>query len=276
MVWSFRLPRVVDAAPVSTVEAAADIPSGEQRVAFVAHWSPGTRQPRSTTRLISELQRLGYRTIVCSTSPAEGPLAFSADPDVRCDELTVLRRPNLGYDFGSWAVAMERYEHLLDRENVLLVNDSLVGPFGPLDDIISDFEHTTSDIWGMVESSQFTSHLQSYFRGFRYGVLAEPAMRRYWRDIRVVGDKDLLIERYEYGFTTFAVRYGYSTAAFVDHRQAVGRGLNPTIQGWRALLDAGVPFVKRELVRRPDLASDGYRLPQVVAERFGTDVMEWL
>lgn len=270
-----QLPRVVDVAPVTSAELDAPASEDAERVAFLAHWSEGERQSRSTIRLIAELQRLRYRVVVCSTSPAPGRLDFSVD-DVRPDELTVLRRANLGYDFGSWAVAMAAREELLDRPYVLVVNDSLVGPFAPLDVIITDFEQTTADVWGMVESDQFGRHLQSFFRGFRYGVLAEPAMRRFWRDLRVVPDKSALIAAYEFGFTEFLARHGFSMTQFVHHSEVVGDGLNPTILGWRALLDAGVPFVKRELVRHPDLAPDGDRLPGVVADRHGTQVADWL
>jgi lipopolysaccharide biosynthesis protein len=266
---------VVDVAPVTDVERDAPVPEDAERIAFLAHWSEGEHQSRSTVRLIAELQRLGYRVVVCSTSEAPGRLDFGSD-DVRLDELTVLRHRNEGYDFGSWAVAMAAREELLDRPYVLVVNDSLVGPFAPLDAVVADFEQTTADVWGMVESNQFASHLQSFFRGFRYGVLAEPAMRRFWRDLRVIPDKSNLIEAYEFGFTEFLARHGFSTTQFVHHSEVVGEGLNPTIIGWRALLDAGVPFVKRELVRNPHLAPDGGRLTAVVADRHGTNVADWL
>ena len=127
-----------------------------------------------------------------------------------------------------------------------------------------------------MESNQFASHLQSFFRGFRYGVLAEPAMRRFWRDLRVIPDKSALIAAYEFGFSEFLQRTGFSTAPFVHHSDVVAEGLNPTIHGWRALFDAGVPFIKRELVRHPELAADGHRIPAVISERYGTDVAEWL
>jgi lipopolysaccharide biosynthesis protein len=277
MTWrSGREPRVLDVAPVAATDRRADVPRDAERIALMAHWSPGAAQSRSTTRLVAELQRLGYHVVICSTSPAAEQLGFGADPDVQLPRLTVLRRENSGYDFGSWAVAMDVCADLLDRAHVLVVNDSLVGPFAPLDEVIAHFEATTADVWGMVESDQFASHLQSFFRGFRHGVLAEPVMRDYWTDVRVVPDKFSLIQRYEFGFTEFLRTNGYSATSFVHHRDVVQDGRNPTILGWRALLEAGVPFVKRELVRSPELAPDGHRLPAVLAARYGTDVAGWL
>lgn len=269
-----RLPRVLDVAPAE-VERAAVLPADAERVAFLAHWSEDATQSRSALRLVAELQRLGYRVVVCSTSPAVGPLEFDAG-DVRSDELTVLRRPNAGYDFGSWAVAMAALEEALARPYVLVLNDSLVGPFAPLDAPIAHFEASTADVWGLVESNQFGSHLQSFFRGFRHGALAERPMRRFWRGIRVIPDKSRLILTYESGFSGFLARAGFSSTAFIHHSDVVADGLNPTMYGWRALLDAGVPFVKRELVRSPDLVPDGRAVPAVIADRYGTDIRDWL
>jgi lipopolysaccharide biosynthesis protein len=269
-------PRVVDVAPPTAAERWSPVPPDVQRVAFLAHWSPSEAQSRSVQTLVAELQRLGYRVVVSSTSPAQGRLEFSTEHGVRTDELTVLRRPNTGYDFGSWAVAMFAREELLALPYVLVINDSLLGPFDRLDSVVADFEATTADVWGMVESDQFGSHLQSFFRGFRFGVLTESHLRRFWRNIRVIPDKRELIMRYEFGFAAFLTRHAYSSAAFIHHSEVVTDGLNPTIYGWRGLLKAGVPFVKRELLRHPDLAPGGSRIPAVIADRYRTDVIEWM
>ena len=268
------LPRVIDVGGVR-VETSGDL-SDASRAALVASWSPGVQQSRSTTRLIAELQRQGYPVVLCSTSEAVGPLRFHPAEELDADRLTVLRRPNIGYDFGSWAVMMDRFPQLLDRDRVLVVNDSLVGPFASLTDVIADFESTSADVWGMTESGQFTSHLQSFFRGFRYGSLAEPVMRDFWADVRVIDDKRDLIAAYEYGFAARLREWHFSGACFVDHREIVSRPDNPTLVGWRRLLDAGVPFVKRELVCRPELAPDGGDVPAELARRYGVDLADWL
>ena len=257
------------------MEREGELPEGAERVAFVAQWSTMAALSLSTSRLIQELQRAGYRVIVSSSCPDPEPLTVHEAADVRVDDLTVLRRPNVGYDFGSWTAAMHRYEHLLAADKVLVVNDSLVGPFASLEPVIRNFETTTADVWGMVQSRQVRPHLQSYFRGFRYGSLEEPTMRRFWRDVRVIPDKLELIAAYEYGFTDLLQRHGYSTASYVHADDVVWGELNPTIQGWERLLDAGVPFIKRELLRRPDLVPDGGRIRRVLTERFGIEVDEW-
>jgi hypothetical protein len=64
-------------------------------------------------------------------------------------------------------------------------------------------------------------------------------------------------------------------AAFRYHH-TVGEARNPTIHGWRRLLDDGYPFVKRELLRRPEIAEDGEMVREELRHRFGLDVDEWL
>jgi hypothetical protein len=270
-----RLPRVLALPEGTQVERQADFPDGADRIALMAQWSPDERLSLSTSRLIRELQEADYWVVVSSTSPAPGQLVPHVDGGVKLEDLTVLRRPNIGYDFGSWAVAMRHVEHLLGADKVLVVNDSLVGPFTSLKTVIADFEATSADVWGMVQSRQIIPHLQSFFRGFRYGSLLEPPMRRFWTDVRVIPDKLRLIAEYEYGFTPWLQREGFSSACFVHADDVVWGEHNPTIHGWQRLLEAGVPFVKRELLRRPDLAPDGHLIPDHLAERYGVEVSAW-
>jgi hypothetical protein len=270
-------PRVLDADQDVRVEHAHIARPVVDRLALVAHWSPGPAQNRSVSRLVVELQRAGYLVVLCSTSPAEGPLEFHPEEPVEPDDLTVIRRTNTGYDFGSWAVAVDHVSEHLGADKVLVVNDSLVGPFAPLDEIIADFEQTGADVWGLVENDQFVSHLQSYFRGFRHGVLEEQPLREFWRDIRVIDDKLELIAAYEFGFSALLQQHHFTTECFVHHREVVRNGLNPTAAGWRALMERGVPFVKRENFR-PDnpYLSDAHLIPGAVRELYGVDVLAWL
>jgi hypothetical protein len=271
-----ELPKILDVAQDVRFERLFTPPADVQRVAFLAHWSPTEQQSRSVSRLISELQRCGYWVALSSSSEAPGEFEFVADEPLKLDELTIIRRANYGYDFGSWAVAMDAFPQVLGADKVLVLNDSLVGPFAPIDHIIEDFETTQADVWGMVENDQYVSHLQSYFRGFRHGVLTESPLAEFWRDIRVIDDKLELIGAYEFGFAAILAQNYYTCASFVHHREVVRNGLNPTAAGWKQLLERGVPFVKRENFRpgNPYL-NDAHLIPDVVRQRYGVDVFEW-
>jgi Rhamnan synthesis protein F len=247
------------------------------RVALMAAYSPTARVSRSAAMLVAELQRHGYAVLLCSTSADPEPLSFpELTQPVDLDRLTVLRRPNIGYDFGSWSVLTTAFPQLLAADKVLMVNDSLAGPFTPLTEAIEHFESSSADVWGLVESGQMADHLQSFFRGFRFGSLAEPPMLRYWNDIEVIDDKLDLIARYELGFSDFLRRHHFTTDCYVDFRGVVSRQQNPMITGWRRLLVRGIPFVKRELLRRPELVPDGSKIPHELRRRYDVEVEEWL
>lgn len=271
------LPRVSDVGgvQVESWSSALDGPPVD-RLVLMAGWSPTAHLSRSTTTLIAALQAAGYQVVFGTTSQDPGVVTPHPEVAVDSDALSVVRRPNVGYDFGTWSVLVRLCDAHLGADKVLMVNDSLVGPFGPLTEIIAHFEGTSADVWGMVESGQITDHLQSFFRGFRYGCLSEPVLRAFWRDLRVIDDKMDLIREYEFSFAPFLRRSRYSSDYFVDFRGMVGKRHNPTIAGWRRLLEAGVPFVKRELVRRPDLVSDGASIKDVVKSMHGVDIDLWL
>jgi lipopolysaccharide biosynthesis protein len=255
------------------VEATGVTRDGARPVAVVAHWSADSELSRSVRELLGQLRQRDYDLVVVSTSPVPAPLS-GLDHDL--DGVTVLRRPNLGYDFGSWATALHELPWIIEADDVLLLNDSLAGPFAPLDGLLGSFESTKADVWGMTDTTQFTHHLQSYALGFRRGALSETPLRRFWRDIRVERTKDDVIRRYEMGLSAMLRREAFVLEAAFPCRSVVEEGKNPTVIGWRNLLAAGFPFVKRELLRTPEVAPDGRHVPVVLQRMFGVTASDWI
>ena len=101
----------------------------------------------------------------------------------------MLRKPNVGYDFGSWSVALQLIPEIASADRTLLVNDSMIGPFTPLEPILAKFDSTAADVWALTDTKQFGHHLQSYFLGFCNGVLAERPLGAFWGNIRHHTDK---------------------------------------------------------------------------------------
>lgn len=242
-------------------------------MAVLAHFSTLPRISLSFRTLVEEFTSAGYRVIVVSSATCPTELDWgSAD----LADTLVLRKPNVGYDFGSWAVALNRFPAIRSAEHVVLANDSLVGPFATIAPLLQTFETTRADVWGLTETLQFSRHLQSYFVGFRGGVLEERPLAHFWSDVRHYEDKNLVIHRNELGLGRLLQNEGYAVDAAFVAEQVVAAADNPTIIGWRRLLSGGFPFVKRELVRSPALAPDGDKISASVKEIFGADVEAWL
>jgi len=138
------------------------------------------------------------------------------------------------------------------------------------------FHASSADAWAITDTTQFGHHLQSYFFGFPGRSLRERPLRRFWREIRVEATKDDVIWRNEIGMSSLLRRERFAWDVAVPSARIVSNGKNPTIFGWRALLDRGVPFVKRELLRRPEVAPDGDQVRLELRRRFGVDVDEWI
>lgn len=242
------------------------------RVALIASYGKSSRVSRSLAALCDALDALGYRVAVIRAGKGTEPLIWPAS----ASRPVVVRRPNRGYDFGSWSAAMELFPGVVSCSYVLLANDSLVGPFGSLEPVVQDFEETFTPAWGLTSTEQFIPHLQSYFLGFRDGVLADPNVRRFWRSVRHEDDKTRIIQTYELGMSRMLYGEAIAYTAFLPSELLVAPGQNPTIEGWRQMLERGVPMVKRELVRKPTIVRDGKQIPDEIRRRYGVDLAEWL
>ncbi len=244
------------------------------RVAIVAHWSATARTTRSVCTLVAELQSCGYRVVVSSACEAPEALVWESIVDV--DDLVVIRKPNVGYDFGSWSVALGLLPDAAAAERTILVNDSMAGPFTSLRPLLERFDATPADVWGLTDTQQFGRHLQSYFLGFTDGILTEPPLRRFWARVSHERSKWGVILRNELGLGRLLFEEGYIQTPAWPHESVVRPGQNPVIQGWNRLLEQGFPFVKREILRDPSLAPAGRTAPAVLAQLFGVDVMTWV
>ena len=241
-------------------------------VALVSSWSEAPQMSRSLSTYLAELVRLGYRPIVISTAEFKEPLSW---PQGLPDEALVYRRPNRGYDFGSWAAGLE-LPGIAARDRVLLTNDSMVGPFTDLTAIEEAAKRSDADIFSLVESNQMKKHPQSFFLEFRGGILDEKPWRRFFRGVRHQAEKMSVVEAYEVNLGEHAEQAGYSWEAMVPAYLQGSKLDNPTLTSWRLLLESGIPFLKRGLITSPLHWHTAQQMARAAADLYGEDVSEWL
>lgn len=259
--------------PLTWIEGSRTTLDPTDRVAVVASWGPGPEVSLSLSWMVARLEAAGYSVVVVRASDDRRPLDWSRGP---LNRAVVVRKPNIGYDFGSWATALELFPQIRSAPFVLITNDSLVGPFASLEPMVADFEGSYFDVWGGTWTSQFMPHLQSFLLGFRGGVLNDPALRHFWHELPEQQNKADIIHNYELGLSRLLQGEGYVTGAWFDYELVVRFTQNPTIQGWRGLLELGFPFVKRELVTNPGIVADGSEVRAAVEQMFGVDPRDWL
>ncbi len=256
------------------IEPGAVTPDQAARVAVIAGWCTTEYVTQSQRALVAGLTTAGYATllVLATENPRHGLWPTGERPE----SLTIIRRPNAGYDFGSWAVGINSFPNLRSAQSVLLVNDSLVGPFGSLVGVVQAFESANTDVWGLCESTEISSHLQSFWLGFRKGVLSDRPLARYWRDIAIQPTKDQLIQKYEVGFAEYLRTNGYQASAMFPAGSLVRGPRNPSHFGWKQLLESGVPMVKRDLVTNSGVTPDSDTIPAFVKDRYGVNISDWI
>lgn len=248
-------------------------PSRGHGVAFIASYGEAATFSRSLIELTRALTARDYDVVLVRASSGRVRAAWpETEESIRP---TIVYRPNAGYDFGSWAMAIDEFPRLAARDRVLLVNDSLVGPFDTLDAVLDHFERSAADMWAATSTLQFAPHLQSFFFGFHGGILRRYPLSRFWAGIREVGSKDQIIHAYEMGLSRLAGDEMLTTDVFLPAELVVRGEQNPAIDGWRSLLRQGFPFVKRELLRLPHFAPVRALIVDEVRQRFGHDPMDW-
>ena len=221
----------------------------------MAHWSTATEPSRSVVTMLQELEAADFETVLVSAAEVPGPLGrvctWAPGGPAMPQGTTVMRRANVGYDFGSWACVLAAFPGVAAATRVLLTNDSLIGPFAPLSPILAAGDAVETPVWGLSGSRQYRPHLQSFFMLFKDRTLQNPELRRFWSDIRVETRKAKTVRYNELGLSEVLERAGIPWRTMFEPDN--DRSTNPTIENWDGMLESGFPFLKAgALVPNPD------------------------
>ena len=216
------------------------------KIAVVAQWSKSNIFSISTNRLISQLIVCGYEVVLVSA--CENPETLVLDNEI-LERITILRKPNVGYDFGSWSIGLLTFPEIRKADEILLLNDSNSGPFGTISELLEKMNNSPYDITGITDSLQHRYHIQSFMMHFKNNSLNHKAMVTFWQNIRSQNDKFDVVLAYELGLTSRAQGNGLLVGAIYPWNLLVDYWENASVKAWQRLLDLGYPFIKREVVR---------------------------
>lgn len=287
-VWPPRMPEPV-------VEQGRAMPVGASLALFL-HWSPDGRVSAMVRRQLALWAEQGF-TIVFISNAKVPP----ADRDAVAEHAALLiLRGNGGRDFGAWRdafrIATRRFG--LPRE-LLLANDSVLGPIRPLAPIVVAWRGAGEGLFGMTESVAPRPHLQSYLL-FAAGERAIASVARHllgfhdsrskWRIVRT-GEIALSGRMLAEGVNCGAV-IDYSAACraidsvtrrelgprFVNEAGARHWPLNPTVHLWRPLVaQLGFPYLKRDVLRAmPDVLGPSAMWRPLASDRDATLIVDHL
>ncbi|WP_372621836.1 hypothetical protein [Falsiroseomonas sp.] len=240
--------------------------------ALYLHWSPDGRISELVRRQVLLWRAQGFAVVFISNAAPPAP-----DWDAIADHAVLrVRRGNAGRDFGAWRDGLRLVEARFGRPaELLLANDSVLGPFAPLDPLVAAWRASGEGLFGMTESLAGGPHLQSYALLAR-GAGPIASLADHLAKLPDSASKWRLVQRGEIGLSHRMLKDRQFCGALFDYpslcgmvdraeRRALGPRfaradalwrfpLNPTHHLWRPLVTRmGFPYLKRELIRRmPD------------------------
>lgn len=241
-------PAEVDACALRVAKAAAG-PLGPDLCLFVTY-APVPRLKRHVVRHVEALLEAGVKVVLVANTPLP-PDRLEVDPPL-LDRLTGLYvRANEGFDFAAWAHALRLLEDRLGGcERIVLTNDSIVGPLRPgqLVELFARIRASTADVLGLTENSEPRPHLQSFFLVFQRRALSAPHFVPFWRSVRSLPRKELVIDFYETWLTEQLSSGGLRCEPLFQLSGRGEPGANDVYYRWPQLIEAGCPFVKTSVL----------------------------
>lgn len=246
------------------------------KVALWVHWERTGAVSDADLLLLQHLNALGYSVVAVGNRDDGEDDAFTRRLAEVAD--VVLQRRNLGYDFAGFRDGLLWLRgRLAPGTTLLMVNNSMYGPFGSLEPLLQEANPQQGDVWALTGSLEIEPHVQSYFMVLHPRALMNEGFWSHWAGVRPPKEKmrvvhecevPLALKLHNQGLRVRALRPHHDLARralerlvlIEDHRddpaytkvvRALRRGapLNPTHHLWRWVLDSGVPLVKKDLLR---------------------------
>jgi lipopolysaccharide biosynthesis protein len=214
-------------------------------VVIMAHFDPSERFSEADSFLIKSFKEIGFEVVVVSTAVSGKEKHDKMWSQIHDFVDCLITRPNLGFDFGSWATGINHLEIVEKlRGRLILINNSVFGPIHPINKLLEEWK-TESEILGVTSSNEFVRHVQSYFLGFRNTLVKEDCFSEFWRLNFSRKYKWKTILDFEMNWGAYFSRRGFNI--FVRHESPEGFYRNPLTFHWLQLVEEGMPFVKKSL-----------------------------
>jgi lipopolysaccharide biosynthesis protein len=198
------------------------------RLCIFAHFDLDNVVDQYVLKYLQELRSVAQHLVFVSTST----LSDQHIAAVRhlCD--SVITRENAGYDFMSWQTGLASVRNLAPYDELIICNDSVYGPFYPLENVFDGMATQPYDFWGITSYGHTSFHLQSYFIVFKKHVIESSAFRKFWHSITPEESKARVVDKYEIGLTETFVTEGFRPGTYVQYRPSFVKYLSVLGRPW--------------------------------------------
>lgn len=184
-----------------------------KKLCIFAHFDKDNIVDQYVLFYLREIRKVADRVVFVSTSSLAAETISALKPVCNA----VLIRKNEGYDFASWKSALQS-ENPDDFDELILCNDSVYGPFFPLEQVFSEMKGKVCDFWGMTSNYDIAYHVQSYFLVFRKAVLSSDAFQQFWASLETQQSKKDVIKFGEIRLSQTLLKAGFRASTYTRYR----------------------------------------------------------
>ncbi|MUV10851.1 rhamnan synthesis F family protein [Bifidobacterium longum] len=151
---------------------------------------------------------------------------------------TIIVRENKGLDVAAYkqAILTLGWEKLESYDEVICLNDTVMGPVYPFREMFACMDRKDVDFWGItayagetVDKEQIPTHLQAYWHAYRRSLVSSPAFHEYWETMPLWKDYAEVTRKHEMTFTKHFTDLGFTWASYIDWRKYQGYSSYPLL-----------------------------------------------
>jgi hypothetical protein len=223
-----------------------------EAVAIYCHYSSTGRVSAMVRSQIATYAAQGFEVIFVSMCAS-----LNEDDVGRLRKLcrAIVVRRSFGRDFGAWSDILS--SDLIQRARIrelLLVNDSVLGPIRPMEFLFETIR-TADGLWGLINSDQNGSHLQTFFL-FSRGSAAVDAAFDFFDRLVLSTDKEIVVNNGELSFSSSIARRGVPLWSLYGLRQVEDAALSDRKSRLETVLTLGHMGLYGYVSRRADASDD--------------------
>lgn len=168
---------------------------------------------------------------------------------------TVIVRENRGLDVAAYRQALLHvgWKRLETFDEVICLNDTVLGPVFPFRDMFRTMGARNVDFWGItayagetVNDEVIPTHLQAYWHVYRRSLVSSEAFHRYWENMPIWTSYAEVTRKHEMRFTKHFEDLGFTWDSYVDWRKYAGVSSYPLLYMPATLVrDDRCPVFKR-------------------------------
>ena len=153
----------------------------------------------------------------------------------------ILEKEHQEKDFGSWKLGIDFIQNK-KVNNLVLVNDSVIGPLQNFSKILSTMKKKKCDFWGITSAGDGSGfHIQSYFIFFNKNVFYSQCFKRFFQKVTKLSSKSELVRLYEIGLTQMLIDNGFKCSSFLKNFK---KDIHSNIKFLSFIEEGRLPFIK--------------------------------